>query len=199
MTDVSDFRRADHEIDPIFISRWSPRAFDPAADVPQDVLDSGFEAARWAPSSLNAQPWRFIYAHRGTAEWQGLFDSTLDRTQSWLKNAAVIVYVVAKTTLTYDGKVIPSPTFGFDAGSAFENFVLQIAKSGYASHAAASFDHDKARAVLGLPDDYAVFAVIGVGKQADKSTLPPPLAEREFPSDRLPVSAIAMKGKLREA
>lgn len=197
MTDISEFRKADNEIDPIFIERWSPRAFDPAAEVPQSVLDSGFEAARWAPSSMNAQPWRFVYAKRGTPQWQALFDSTLDRTQLWLKNAAVIIYVTSKKTLQLGENLIPSPTHAFDAGSAFENFSLQIAKSGYASHAAASFDQDKARAALGLPDDYAVFAVIGVGKQADKSILPPPLAEREFPSDRKPVSAIANEGKFK--
>jgi nitroreductase len=197
MTSVSEFRKAEHEIDPIFIERWSARAFDPVADVPQAILDSAFEAARWAPSSNNAQPWRFIYARRGTAEWQALFDSTLDRTHAWLKNAAVIVYVVSKTTRMFDDKVVPSPTHAFDAGSAFENFLLQISKSGYSAHALASFDHDKARAALELPDDYAAFCAIGIGKRADKSILPPFFAEREFPSDRLPVSVIAMEGKFR--
>jgi nitroreductase len=197
MTAVSDFRKADHEIDPIFIERWSPRAFDAAADVPDEVLMRGFEAARWAPSSMNAQPWRFVWAKRGAPEFQALLDSTLDRTQVWLKNAAVIIYVVSHNKLKLGDKVVPSPTYAFDAGSAFENFALQISKTGFVAHAAASFDHDKARAALGLPDDYDTFCVIGVGKQADKSTLPPPLAEREQPSDRLPVSAIAMQGRFK--
>lgn len=197
MSNVSEFRKADYQVDPLFIERWSPRAFDPAADVPDEVLKAGFEAARWAPSSMNAQPWRFVYAKRGSAEWQALLDSTLDRTQVWLKNAAVIVYVVSRKLLALGDKEIPSPTFAFDAGSAFENFALQISRSGYVCHAAASFDHDKAREALGLPEDYATFAVIGVGKQADKSVLPDALAEREFPSDRLPVSAIAMEGRFK--
>lgn len=195
MTKISDFRQAEHEIEPIFIERWSPRAFDPVADVPQSVLDSGFEAARWAPSSMNAQPWRFIYARRGTPEWQAMLETGLDRVQPWLKNAAVILYVVSKNTLQVGDTVMNSPTYRFDAGAAFENFALQVARLGYAAHAAISFDPDKARAALGLPDDYDPCAVIGVGKQGDKSLLPEPFAEREFPSDRLPVSTIAMQGR----
>jgi nitroreductase len=158
---------------------------------------AAFEAARWAPSSMNAQPWRFIYARRGSSEWQALFDSTLDRTQLWLKNAAVIVYVVSNNRLKLGDKEVPSPTYGFDAGAACENFMLQISKSGYASHAAGSFDREKARATLGLPETYDPFCVIGVGKQGDKSILPPALAEREFPSGRLPVSEIALEGRFR--
>lgn len=198
MADVSAFRNADHEIDPIFIERWSPRALDASADMPESVLMSGFEAARWAPSGMNSQPWRFIFARRGTPEWQALLESTLDRTQAWIKNAAYIVYVASKKTLMMGDKEVPAITHAFDTGSAFENFMLQISKSGYAAHAAASFDHDKGRAATGLPDGYELICVIGVGKQADKSVLPPPLQEREFPSGRNPVSAFVMEGRFRE-
>jgi nitroreductase len=195
MPDVSDFRTADHQIEPIYIERWSPRAFDPAADVPDEILLGGFEAARWAPSSMNAQPWRFIYAKRGEPAWQALFDTTLERAQLWLKNAAAIVYVVSHKQLKIGDNLVPSPTYAFDAGAACQNFMLQISRSGYVAHAAASFDRDKARAALALPETYDPLCVLGVGKQADKSILPPALAEREFPSGRLPVSAIALQGR----
>lgn len=192
--DVRDYRKTDHDIDPQFIERWSPRAFT-GEDMPDETLFSCFEAARWAPSGGNAQPWRFVYAKKGTPEWQTFFDTAMEGTQAWLKNASVIVYFVSKTTATApNGNVRPNLAHGFDCGAAWMSFALQVMKSGWVCHAAGSFKRDEARVAMGLPEGWDIHCVVGVSRQADKSTLPDALAEREVPNSRKPVTDLAMQG-----
>ena len=115
---MSTPRHADHPIDKFFLERWSPRSFEPV-DMPDADLMSIFEAARWAPSSFNNQPWRFLYAKRGSAQWPLLFNLMVPFNQSWTADASVLVIVISNTQFDHNGK--PADTHSFDAGAAWQN------------------------------------------------------------------------------
>src|SRR5262249_54327310 len=110
-------RTAHHPIDPLFLERWSPRAFTDAPISERDLLTL-LEAARWAPSSFNSQPWRFLYARRHTQHWPRFLGLLSDYNQSWARNAAALVILVSKTTLLPRGAEteVPSYTHSLDAG-----------------------------------------------------------------------------------
>ncbi len=111
-------RQADHPIDPIFLTRWSPRAFT-GEPVPEAALASMFEAARWAPSSYNSQPWRFLYALCGTPNFDRFLGLLVEFNQSWAKTAGALVILVSKETMQAGDKIVPSRTHAFDAGAAW--------------------------------------------------------------------------------
>jgi len=187
----SRVRKAGHAVDPLFIDRWSPRAMSGAA-VSQEALDRLFEAARWAPSSSNGQPWRFLYAHRDTPHWQTFFDLLVEGNQVWCKHAGVLVLVSARTTFEWNDK--PAPTHAFDAGSAWMSLALQGVMNGLVVHGMAGFDYNKAREVLHVPDHMAVLAMIAIGHPGDPEALPEKLRERETPSSRKPITETTHEG-----
>lgn len=156
-------------------------------------LMSLFEAARWAPSCYNNQPWRFIYALRGTPAWQVFFDLLVPGNQRWAVNAAALI-VVASYTL-FDRTKKPSRTHSFDTGSAWENLALQATMMGLIAHGMEGFDYDKARTVLSIPDDYAVEAMIAIGRPGKKEELPPNLQAGEQPSGRKKLEEIIFEGR----
>ena len=84
-------RQPDHPIDPLFLERWSPRAFDGSA-MPQDDVLTIFEAARWAPSAFNTQPWRILYARRDTEQWPLFFDLLVERNKVWCVRASALLF-----------------------------------------------------------------------------------------------------------
>ena len=192
--DTSEYRQPDHPVDPVFIRRWSPRAMsgEPVSD--RELLTL-FEAARWAPSSYNEQPWRFSYARRDTQHWSTFFDLLVELNQSWAKNAAVLVVLVSKRTFSHDGK--PNSVHTFDAGSAWENLALQAVRMGLVAHGMAGFDAEKARGELQVPGDFEVEAMIAIGRPGRSEDLPEPLRDREGPSGRKPVSEIACQGPFK--
>jgi len=189
-------RTADYPIDPLFLERWSPRAFTDEPITERDLLTL-LEAARWAPSSFNSQPWRFLYARRDTQSWPQFLGLLSAYNQSWTKNAAALLILVSKTTMLPRGaeKEVPSPTHSLDAGAAWANLALQAARSGWAAHGMAGFDVARTAAELGVPADYRVEAAIAIGRPGDKSLLPEALRAREQPSDRLPLSQLVQEGK----
>jgi nitroreductase len=197
MTQVNS-RTADHPIDPLFLERWSPRAFTDAPISERDLLTL-LEAARWAPSSFNSQPWRFLYARRHTHHWPQFLGLLSEYNQSWARTAAALVILVSKTTLLPRGadKEVPSYTHSLDAGAAWANLALQATRSGWAAHGMAGFDVARTAVELGVPADYRVEAAIAIGQPGDKSMLPEPLRAREQPSDRLPLSQLAWEGQFR--
>jgi nitroreductase len=194
MTETNS-RKADHPIDPLFLERWSPRAFADAAMSETDILTL-IEAARWAPSSYNSQPWRFLYALRGTPSWDKFLGLLNPFNQSWAKNAAALLVVVSNSVMLPPGaeKAVPSYSHSFDAGAAWGYFALQAARSGWQAHGMVGFDHARAFAELDVAEGYRVEAAIAVGRVGDKSMLPEALQAREAPSGRLALSAIAMEG-----
>jgi nitroreductase len=193
-------RTSDYPIDPLFLERWSPRAFTGEAISERELLTL-LEAARWAPSSYNSQPWRFLYARRDTEPWPRFLGLLNEYNQSWAKNAAALLILVSKTTLLPRGadKEVPSYTHSLDAGAAWANLALQATRSGWAAHGMAGFDVSRTAAELGVPADYRVEAAIAIGRPGDKSILPEPLRAREQPSDRLPLSQLVSEGKFDAA
>jgi nitroreductase len=194
---IHDFRKPGHAIDPIFIERWSPRAFSDEP-IPDQVLFSCFEAARWAASSMNAQPWRFLYAKRDSADFPRFLEILQDRPRSWADRAAALIVFAADTLLVIGDQTIDSPTHAFDAGAAAACFALQARMLGWYTHGVASFRRDVIAGILGIPERFRAYAVFAIGRIGDPATLPPGLAEREFPSDRRALDQTVMEGGWRD-
>lgn len=161
----AEVRRSSYKINPLILNRWSPRSMT-SEELKDEEVMSLFEAARWAPSSGNGQPWRFIYAKRNAGEdWNRLFDLLVDFNKSWAKDAAVLIVVVSKKEFEYNGKVIPSVTHQFDTGAAWENLALEATSRGLVVHGMAGFDYERARRDLDIPNSYEVLAMIAIGKR----------------------------------
>ncbi|MBT3610094.1 MAG: nitroreductase family protein [Gammaproteobacteria bacterium] len=192
-TDVLLTRSPEAEADSQFIRRWSPRAMSGEA-VTLGEIEQLVEAARWAPSCFNSQPWRFIYALRDTPQWQPMFDLIMDMNQAWAKDAGALVAIVARTTFEHNDA--PAPTYGFDTGSAWMSFALQAQSMGLVTHAMWGVEHDQAPAVLNLGEVYKLQAMVAVGHSGDKQDLPQPLQDREVPSPRKAFSELAFAGQL---
>jgi len=184
-------RKSSYKIHPLILSRWSPRSMS-GEEMSDEELFTLFEAARWAPSSYNNQPWRFLYAKRNTPHWNKIFDLMVAPNQEWAKNAACLVVVVSKKTFDHNNK--PSPTHSYDTGSAWMNLALEGTHQGYVVHGMQGFDYAKAKSVLNVPDDHQVEAMIAIGKRAPKEQLSKEQQEREFPSQRRPLSEIILEG-----
>lgn len=194
MTDpnMPETRNSNYDIHPNILNRWSPRSFN-GEEISDKDLFTLFEAARWAPSSFNSQPWRFIFAKKNTKDWNRLFDLLVDFNKQWCTNASVLVVIISGKNFEHNGK--PSPTHQFDTGSAWENLAIQATFQGLATHAMAGFDHDKAKKDLAVPDDFEVVAMVAIGKRGPKERLSAELKQREVPSTRKPLDAIIMEGK----
>lgn len=188
-------RKADYPVDSIFLNRWSPRAFRPEP-IPDSDLHALFEAARWAPSSLNSQPWRFFFAKRDTPLFESFLGLLLPGNQSWAKNASVLLILASQKTFTPPGKTerSESRSHSFDTGAAWGFFALQAHILGYGVHAMGGFDVARASAELNLPEDYRPEIAIAVGRVGDKETLPEALRARETPNGRNPQSDFVREG-----
>jgi nitroreductase len=177
----SDRREADYPIDELFLDRWSPRAMS-GEGISEDDLMTLFEAARWAPSSYNNQPWRILYARRDTENWQLFFGLLVEGNKVWAKNAAVLLLFVSKETFDHDGK--PSITHSFDTGAAWENLALQGWQKGFVVHGMQGFDYERAKSELKIPEGFRVEAMAAIGKPGDVEELPEQVREREVQSGR---------------
>ena len=196
LADAAKTRKTEHAVDKLFPGRWSPRAFS-SETLSREELLSLFEAARWAPSSSNIQPWRFVYATRESAEWAKFVGLMVEFNQSWAKNAAALIVVVSQRESVYQGKTTVSRTHAFDTGAAWQNLALQASLKGLIAHGMAGFDYARAKAELGIPDNFDVQAMIAVGKPGRKEDLSPALQEREAPSDRKPLAELVFEGKFK--
>ena len=189
-------RQTDYPIDPQFTQRWSPRAFT-GERIDEATLLHFLEAARWAPSGFNAQPWRFIYGRTGTPAWAPIFNTLAPFNQAWAQRASALVLVLSQTAWQAPGQDAPAPnlTHAFDAGAAWAYLALQATLAGWYAHGIGGFDRDAARAALGIPDDHELHAVIAIGRRGDKAVLPEALQAREEPNTRLPLSQLAAEGR----
>jgi len=185
-------RQPTFPINPLFLNRWSPRSMT-GEEMDDDTIMSLFEAARWAPSSYNNQPWRFIYAKRNTPYWNRLFDLVAEPNKVWAKNAALIVVVVSNKYFDINGKY--SITHQYDAGAAWENLALEASIRELVAHGMQGFDYERARTDLGIPDSFDVMAMIAIGKRGPKENLPKNLQEKEVPNGRKPLREIVMEGR----
>jgi nitroreductase len=187
----SDYRQAEHPIQPLFLDRWSPRALSGAA-LSEAELKPLFEAARWAPSCGNFQPWRFLYARRDTDFWPAFLELLTPRNREWAQRAGALVLVISRTH--YDGDGQPCVTHSFDTGAAWENLALQASLSGLVAHGIRGFDYERARRVLRVPAAYAVEAMVVIGKPGNKAELSESLQQRELPNARRPLAATVCEG-----
>jgi nitroreductase len=188
-------RIAGTSVEPLILERWSPRAFDGSAISDAD-LDTIFDAARWAPSAFNFQPWRFLYARRDSADWSRFLGLLLPFNQSWAERASVLIFVLSDTLIQGPTAAEPSPSHShsFDAGAAWAVLALQATRLGYHAHGMTGVDFERARADLDVPDRFRIEAAIAVGRIANKSILHEALQAREIPSDRKNVADFAFEG-----
>lgn len=196
-TPTATTRTTDLPIDADILARWSPRAFDASA-LDKTTLHTLFEAARWAPSAYNAQPWRFVYALRDTPEWDELLSALLPFNAAWAGQASALLFILSDTQITPPGAKapVPSGTHSFDAGAAWGLMALQAARLGLYTHAMAGFDRTRATQILGSGEQFHIEAAVAVGRLGDPASLPETLRAREVPSPRLPLDEIAFHARL---
>ncbi len=189
-------RKANPRVNRLFVDRWSPRSFD-RSDMPQEDLDVLFEAAGWAPSAFNIQPWKFLYARRGDENWDRFLSLLIEFNQSWAKNASVLIFIVSAEKSGDGDDAKPNHSHSFDAGASWLQMALQATDMGYHAHGMTGIDFEKAREELGIPDGYRLEAAVAIGRRDAVEKLPEALQEREQPSGRKPVSEIAIAGNFR--
>ncbi|GIO54214.1 nitroreductase family protein [Paenibacillus cineris] len=190
LPEVQGQRKSDYPVSPLFLNRWSTRAFSTRKVSDQDLYTI-LEAAHWAPSSYNDQPWRFIVAK--TEEQLSTFHSFLNEFNlTWASSAPVLI-VVASDKLRENGD--PNGAHAFDAGAAWASLAIQATILGLHTHAIGGFDRNKARDILNVPDHIELHAVIALGYLGDKSVLPEAIQQREVPNDRRPLNELVFEGK----
>lgn len=179
---------------PVLAERWSPRSYNTEYVLTQHELLSILEAARWAPSANNAQPWRFSVLNRGEELFQQVAAEGLSGfNQAWAPNASTLVVVSIKT-LTADGKENRSAPY--DAGLAVANLVTQAHELGLHAHQIGGFVPEALTSILGLADDLRPIVVVAIGKVAPADQLQGPAYEREIqPRTRLELDEIVLHGK----
>lgn len=184
----------DHPIHELLRLRWSPRAFDPRA-VEREKLLSLLEAARWAASSYNEQPWSFLLATKEKPdEFARLLDCLGEFNQSWAKSAPLLMLSVAQRDFARNQK--PNRHALHDVGLATAQLVIQAQALGLSAHQMAGFDTAKARAAFDIPASHEPVAVIALGYAGDPETLPDDLRERERAArERKPLTAFVFQGK----
>ena len=183
----------DHPIHEVIRSRWSPRAFS-QRPVPADVLKSLFEAARWAASSYNDQPWAYIVATREDAEnFDKLLSVLMDANQAWAKNAPVLALAVARLNFQHNGS--PNRVAIYDVGAASASLTFEATARGLAVHQMAGIYPDKAKEVFRIPPGWEPIAAIAIGYPGDPDALPEKLRQAELaPRNRKPLSEFVMTG-----
>ena len=186
-------RVADHPVDPQFVERHSPRAFSDATITEADLMTL-LEAARWAPSASNHQPWRFAWGLRGDEGFARILGTLVPFNHAWAEKAAALVVIASKTTVIAKGQEQPNPWHAFDAGAAWMSLALQAHRKGLFAHAMGGFDKVQAAAVLNLPADHELHVVVAIGQQGPAESLPESYRPREVPSARLPLAETAGHG-----
>jgi nitroreductase len=172
-------------VDDLIRRRWSPRTYSDK-EISAAELRKLFEAARWAASSSNEQPWRFLVGRRGDETYQKIFNALVEFNQSWAKSAPVLVLSVAKNVFTNNGK--PNAYGMHDTGAASATLALQATAIGLHTHSMAGFDREQARASFAIPSDYEIGAVTAIGYLGDPASLPEHLQKMEVsPRQRKPL------------
>ncbi|NQV91856.1 nitroreductase family protein [Candidatus Woesearchaeota archaeon] len=178
------FRKPQADISPLFYTRWSPRAM--SGKLTKKEILPLFEAARWAPSSFNGQPWRFIVATGKQKE--KFMEFLVDFNKAWCKNAAALVVIVSRNNFEHNNKF--NMNHSFDTGAAWVSIALEGARRGLVVHGMAGFDKDKVKKTLKISEEYSIEAMCAIGKLGPKSVLPEDIAKTEKPNQRKKLSEI---------
>ena len=185
------FAQTDAPLIGALVERWSPRAYDRDAVVSPEVVDILLEAARWAPSANNSQPWRFVVAHRGTPEFTAIHDALMGFNQAWADSAAVLVVNIAETT---DAEGRTRPWASYDLGQAVAHLSVQAQHEGLHTHQMGGFDGEALKAAFGLGDTLQVVSIVAIGVPGDVDVLPDALRERELaPRQRLSLDELVLR------
>jgi nitroreductase len=175
---------------PALAERWSPRAYDQSAVVPEESLTALLEAARWSPSANNTQPWRFVVARRGSAEFDAVAAALMGFNQAWAGSASVLIVAIAEV-IDEDGKERRWATY--DLGQAVAHLSVQAHHDGLHVHQMGGFDVDALRTAFNIDERFTPISVSAVGVLGDPEGLPDPLRERELaPRTRAALSDIVL-------
>jgi nitroreductase len=179
-------------VNEIIATRRSPRSLNAQAEMKSEDLMAALEAARWAPSAHNGQPWRFLVGQRGDQTFTTILNSLGEFNQLWAKNASALILVAGKTVKA-DGS--PHGTYMYDCGLAVAQLSIEVHDRGYVAHQMTGFNKEVAEETLGLSEDLKAVVVVAIGKQDEASLLPEAMAEREnAPRQRLSLEEIVLKG-----
>ncbi len=176
---------------PEILHRWSPRSFSDRPVSPAD-LKTIFEAARWAASSFNEQPWRFLLGTRGSETYNKIFGSLGEFNQMWAKTAPILILGAARTRFSHNES--DNAVAFYDLGAAAATLCYQATALGLHTHQMAGFDRNIARNSFAIPDDFILGAVIALGYQGEPSalTIPQMLQQEVGPRQRKPLSEIVL-------
>lgn len=193
---MTQARRPDHPIHPMFTQRWSPRAFTGEA-ISESELFTLLEAGRWAPSAYNSQPWRFVYARRGTPAWNPIFEALVGFNQGWTHSAAALVVIVSATESAGrdGGEPNPNPWHAFDSGAAWASIAFQATLLGWSTHAMAGYEAEQLAQAIALPARHVIEAVVAIGRRGKKELLDAELQEMESPNNRRPLTELVEEGR----
>jgi len=169
--------------------RWSPRAFS-SEKIEEEDINAILEAARYAPSCFNEQPWRFIVA-KEEVELAKMLDILTPQNQIWAKNAPVLLLILSKKTFELDGR--ENYWNMFDTGTAWGYLSLEAQRRGLITHAMGGFSKAKASEAYNISEQYTIIAVVAVGKYGNFNELPDALKEREVPETRKALDEIIIK------
>ncbi len=179
--------------------RWSPCSFRPDS-LTTEQIGSLFEAARWAASSFNDQPWRFVYAVKSEnlSGFNRILGTLMDRNQAWAREAGMLAIVCASTVSKRTGK--PNPKAIYDTGQAVANLSTQATTMGLHVHQMGGFSADASRKVLDIPADWEPIVALAIGHRGDPQSLAPEMQQREFSDrERLPLEEFVFHGTCRQA
>lgn len=187
---MDEYRDYKYDILQEIKDRWSPRAFSEQA-VSEEDIEAVFDAARFAQSCFNEQPWRYLVAKR-QEELEILRSVLNEKNRLWAKKAPVLFLVLAHKNFEYNGK--PNPYNKFDAGTSWGFLSLEATKRGLETHGMAGFDKNDAKEKLNIPDEYDIIALVAMGKLGDKEELPlDEFKEKEHPDSRKPLEEIKLE------
>ena len=185
-------REFDYEVVEEITTRWSPRAFDPEREVPKEDLMAMLEAARYAPSCFNEQPWRFILGRRGDENYNKIKEALKDTNREWASSASVLMMILSRQKFEKNQK--DNRWHLFDAGTAWGYFSLEAERRGLITHAMGGFSVDKIREAFEVTEDVSIIAAVAVGYYGDKATLSPENFKKEKPSPRDDIEEIVIEG-----
>jgi nitroreductase len=183
------------KIHSLITKRWSPVAFDPRP-VEQEKINLLFEAAKWAPSGRNAQPWRFLYTTREMPEYKVYLDLMDEGNRVWAKTAPLFVLALAQVISTYKDR--PNRLALYETGMAVSNLLLQATHLDLFVHQMGGYDATRAKDILAIPSRYEPSAMMAIGYKGDPGQLPPDVAKREIQErTRMDIREFVITGSFR--
>lgn len=189
-------RQSEYPILDVILNRWSSRSMSGESITDKELMTL-FEAARWAPSAYNNQPWRFAYTTRDDKDnWNKYLNLMVEFNRSWSKNGAVIILIASNKYFEYNNNYCK--THSFDTGASWQNLALQGYNMGLVVHAIEGFDYEKAKQELNIPEEFNIECMVVVGKSAPKELLSENLQKKEVLSDRKPLHEIVFKNKFNK-